>query len=142
MLLVDVNVLVHAYREDSPEHIPFRSWLNETLDSGASLGVADLVLSGFLRITTHPKIFDPPSPLEHALQFVEVLRTHPNCTILIPGPRQWQIFTRLCQATGAKGNFVPDAFLAAMAIEADAEWITADRRFKRFPGLNWRHPLS
>jgi len=142
MLLVDVNVLVNAFREDSPDHLPFRSWLTELVNSEIPFGVADLVLSGFLRITTHPKIFDPPSPLEDALRFVEILRAQPNCTVAVPGQRHWQIFTQLCRATGAKGNSIPDAYFAAMAIEAEAEWITADRGFKRFPDLNWRHPLG
>lgn len=62
MLLIDVNVLVHAFREDSPDHTAIRAWLMEVLESGRPLGIADLVLSGFLRIATHPKVFKPPSP--------------------------------------------------------------------------------
>lgn len=142
MLLIDVNVLVYAYREDSPSHIAVRSWLTDLLQSGKVFGIADLVLSGFLRITTHPKIFDPPSPLEHALYFAEELRAHPSCRPIAPGPRHWRIFTQLCQDTGAVGNLVPDAYLAAMAIEIGAEWITTDGDFSRFPDLLWRHPLS
>lgn len=142
MLLIDVNVLVYAYREDSPNHIAVRSWLTDLLQSGRAFGIADLVLSGFLRITTHPKIFDPPSPLEHALRFAEELRTHPGCRTIAPGPRHWRIFTQLCQDTGAVGNLIPDAYLAALAIEVGAEWITTDGDFSRFHGLSWRHPLS
>lgn len=142
MLLIDVNVLVYAYREDSPEHSLFKTWLKDLLDSEEVVGVADIVLSAFLRITTHPKIYDPPSSLEDALQFAEVLRSQPNFWAVAPGPRHWRIFTQLCQATSAQGNLIPDAYLAAMAIEADAEWITTDRDFKIFPGLRWRHPLA
>jgi uncharacterized protein len=141
MLLIDVNVLVYAYREDSPQHPAFRRWLLDLVQSEAPFGLAALVLSGFLRITTHPKIFKPPSPLEHALGFVETLRAQPGCRVLVPGPRHWQIFTRLCQATGATGNAIPDAFLAALAIESGMEWITADGDFSRFPGLQWRRPF-
>lgn len=141
MLLIDVNVLVYAYREDSPDHPAFRNWLAGLVQSETPFGVADLVLSGFLRITTHPKIFKPPSPVEDAMRFAETLRAQPGCIVLTPGPRHWEIFTQLCQATGAMGNLIPDAYLAAMAIEARGTWITTDRDFSHFPGLDWRHPL-
>ena len=116
MILIDVNVLVYAHREDSPNHTAFRHWLLHVLRSGVPFGVADLALSGFLRITTHPKIFDPPSPLSEALRFTDALRFQPHCRVLAPGPRHWQIFTRLCQDTSAQGNAIPDAYFAALAI--------------------------
>ncbi|MEN8376929.1 MAG: PIN domain-containing protein, partial [Gemmatimonadota bacterium] len=59
-----------------------------------------------------------------------------------PGPRHWSIFRDLCEAVDARGNLVPDAYLAALAIENGAEWITTDRDFTRFPGLRMRHPLD
>jgi predicted nucleic acid-binding protein len=61
---------------------------------------------------------------------------------LVPGERHWDIFQRLCREANAKGNLIPDAYLAALAIESGAEWITTDRDYARFPGLRWRHPLS
>lgn len=142
MLLIDVNVLVYAFREDAPRHDDYRGWLLETIGSGKPFGIADIVLSGFLRITTHPRIFKPASPILEALGFAEALRSQPNCVSLAPGSRHWEIFTHLCRATEARGNAIPDTFLAALAIEADAEWITADGGFSRFPDLRWRHPLS
>lgn len=142
MLLIDVNVLVYAYREDSPNHSAYRSWLTDLLNSESPFAVPQVVLSGFLRITTHPGIFTPPSPLSESLQFAEAIRAQPGFTSMVPGPRHWEIFSRLCSETGATGNFIPDAYLAAMAIEAEGEWITTDRGFARFTGLQWRHPLS
>ncbi|HEX5715460.1 MAG TPA: type II toxin-antitoxin system VapC family toxin [Thermoanaerobaculia bacterium] len=141
MLLIDVNVLVYAFREDAPRHDEYRGWLLKTIDSGKPFGVADIVLSGFLRITTHPSIFKPASPILEALRFAEALRSQPNCVSLTPGARHWGIFTHLCRATAPRGNDIPDTFLAALAIEAEAEWITADGGFSRFPDLRWRHPL-
>jgi predicted nucleic acid-binding protein len=62
--------------------------------------------------------------------------------IVAPGPRHWGIFANLCAAVGAKGNLVPDAYLAALALESGSEWVTTDHDFSRFPGLRWRHPLA
>jgi len=59
-----------------------------------------------------------------------------------PGGRHWDIFTRLCRNVSARGNLVPDAYLAALAIESGSELITTDRDFSRFPSLRWRHPLE
>lgn len=140
MILVDVNVLVYAHRSDTPDHGRYREWLQATLNADAAYGICDLVLSGFLRIVTHPRIFQQPSPLKSALAFAAALRDRPNCVVVAPGNRHWEIFTRLCRETDAKGNLIADAYLAALAIESGSEWITTDRDYARFPGLRWRHP--
>jgi toxin-antitoxin system PIN domain toxin len=105
-------------------------------------GVSELVLSGFVRAVTHPRIFVRPTPVRQAIDFCDVLRSRPNATPLTPGPRHWQIFVRLCADTAARGNLVPDAYLAALAIETGSEWITTDRDYSRFPGLRLRPPLE
>jgi uncharacterized protein len=141
-MLCDVNVLVHAFREDAPQHERYRNWLAATIASDAPFGVAELVLSGFLRIVTHPRVFKPATPIERALEFAEALREQPNAVVITPGRRHWQIFTRLCTEAEARGNLVPDAYLAALAIESGSEWISSDRDYARFRGLRWRHPLD
>lgn len=100
------------------------------------------MLSRFLRIVTHPRGMTTPAPIESALAFAETLRSQPNALPLAPGPRHWGVFERMCRDAGATGNRVPDAYLAALAIEHGAELITADRGFARYPGLRWRHPLA
>jgi toxin-antitoxin system PIN domain toxin len=142
MWLVDVNVLVYAHREDAPNHAAYKAWLETAINGDTPFGMADLVLSGFLRVVTHPRIFDPPSDMAVALAFVEQVRGHPNCIPVSPSVRHWSIFTRLCADAGVKGNLVPDAYLAALALDAGCEWITTDRDFSRFPSLRWRHPLA
>jgi toxin-antitoxin system PIN domain toxin len=142
MRLVDVNVLVYAHRRDAARHGDYAGWLRELLASPEPYGVSDLVLSGFLRIVTNPRVFRQPTPLETGLAFAQLLRTQPNCVPVEPGQRHWEIFTGLCRAASVKGNLVPDAYLAALAIESGSEWITTDRDFSRFPGLRWRHPLG
>jgi len=142
VILVDTNVLVYAYHADSPAHHGFRRWLEHALGGDELLGIADVVASGFLRIVTHPRIFDRPAPVDQALEFVDALRSNANTIAVSPGPRQWEVFSSLCRRASAKGNLVPDAYLAALAIDAGAEVATADRHFARFPGLRWRHPLA
>jgi toxin-antitoxin system PIN domain toxin len=142
MVLLDVNVLVYAFREAAPEHKSYIRWLEECVGSDQAFGMADLALSGFLRIATHPRIFSPPSPLEPAIRFAEAIKSRPNCVTVAPGSRHWDIFTRLCHSVNAKGNLVSDAYFAALAIESGSEWITTDRDYSRFPGLLWRHPLG
>lgn len=141
MILTDVNVLVYAFREDAGDHAAYRSWLTEVVNGDASYGVADHVLSGFLRVVTHPRIFRTPSPIGPALDFCTALRERPQAVPIVPGSRHWTIFERLCMESGAKGNLVPDAYFAALAIERGCEWITTDRDYSRFEGLRWRHPL-
>lgn len=142
MILVDTNVLVYAHREGGPDHLQYRTWLEDVIRSDRAYGMSDLVLSSFLRVVTHPRILHEPSPLDRALSFVSDVRDRPNCVLIRPGPRHWRIFTRLCEECGVRGGLVTDAYLAALAIESGSEWITTDRDFARFPGLRWRHPLS
>ena len=141
-MLPDANVLVYAHREDSPHHAGCRDWLEELVNGDASYGLSELVLSSVVRVVTHPKVFNKPSPLADAIAFVEQLRERPNCVPVTPGRRHWDIFRNLCIDADVKGNLVPDAYLAAMAIESGCEWITTDRDFSRFKGLRWRHPLK
>lgn len=140
MVLPDVNILVQAFREDSPRYSEIRPWFEKLVSSESSFGLSELVLSSFLRVVTHPRVFDPPTPLEEALGFVQTLRGLPNCALMAPGPRHWAIFTRLCHDSAAAGNLIPDAYLAALAIESGSEWITTDPNFARFAGLQWSMP--
>jgi uncharacterized protein len=142
MILTDVNVLIYAHREDAPGHVAYRQWLEALINGDQAYGYSDLVLSGFLRVVTHPRVFDPPSDLASALAFARVIRDQPNAVPILAGARHWAIFEGLCKAARVKGNLVPDAYLAALAIEWGSEWITTDRDYSRFPGLKWRHPLD
>jgi toxin-antitoxin system PIN domain toxin len=135
-------VLVYAQRGGTPENDRIAAWLEALVNGDAPYALSSVVLSGALRILTHPRVFARPTPVRTAIQFVESLRDRPNCVEAAPGPRHWRIFADLCRTTDARGNRVPDAYLAALAIEFGSEWVTTDRDFARFPGLSWRHPLS
>ena len=142
MILTDVNVLVYAHRRDAAQHSAFRKWLEDLINGDQAFGFSELILSGFLRVATHPRIFNPPSRVNAALAFVENIRGQPNAAPLTPGPRHWGIFRGLCEATGVRGNLIPDAYLAALAIESGSQWITTDRDYSRFSGSDWCHPLD
>ena len=140
MRLVDVNVLVYAFRADAPGHTAHRAWVEALVASDEAYGVSDHVLAGFLRVVTHPRVFHPPTPVEPAVAFAQAFRERANAVPIAPGARHWDIFTRLCREVGARGNLVPDAWMAALAIESGCEFVTTDRDYARFPGLRWRHP--
>ena len=142
MQIVDVNVLVHAHRADAPEHKRYRKWLEDWINADAAFGMSDLVLSGFIRVVTHPRVFKRPTPTARALEFAALFRSRPNYVPVSPGRGHWEIFVRLCRDASAKGNLVPDAFFAALAIESGSEWVTSDRDYSRFRGLRWRHPFE
>lgn len=139
-MLPDVNILVHAFRSDSPAHKLCRNWLDGVINGDARYGMAPQVLSALVRITTHPKVFAMPSGLDEVLRFCDIILSPSHCVAIQPGERHWNIFKRLCIEADARGNMVPDAWFAALAIESGAEWITLDRDYARFPGLRWRVP--
>ena len=137
MKLFDVNILINAHRGENSGHAFYHQWLTDLLDSQETFYYCEWVLSSFIRIVTHPKIYRTPTPLSTALTFADEIRKMPSAVGIMPGARHWKIFDGLCHQTNAAGNLIPDAYLAALAIEADAEWITADTDFTVFePELN------
>jgi hypothetical protein len=140
MILPDVNVLVHAFRADTSDHSLCRSWLDGVINGEPRYGMSPQVLSGVIRVVTHPRVFSRPSRLAETLRFCELLMEQSHCVIVQPGPQHWVIFARLCKEADVRGNLVPDAWYAALAIEFGCEWITLDRDYSRFTGLQWESP--
>jgi toxin-antitoxin system PIN domain toxin len=141
MILPDVNVLIYAFRQDMPQHVVCRPWLEDVVTGDTRFGLSPLALSALVRITTNPRTFVTPSPVEEAFGFCDDLLGQPHCEVVEPGERHWGIFRRLCLETGTHGPSITDAWFAALAIESGCDWITFDRDFARFPGLNWRQPV-
>jgi toxin-antitoxin system PIN domain toxin len=140
VILADVNVLIYAFRRDSERHAVCKHWLDNVVRSDAQFGLSPLALSGLARIVTNPRIFVQPSPIEEVFAFCDSLLSQPHCEIVRPGPRHWPIFRRMCVEAGARGPLVADAWFAALAIEHGCAWISYDRDYARFPGLDWREP--
>ena len=140
MILPDVNVLIYAFRKDVPEHATCNPWLTAVVASDARFGLSRLALAALVRITTNPRYHPGPSSPEEAFTFCDYLLAQPNCHVVEPGERHWEIFQRICRETGTTGPRVTDAWYAALAIEWDCEWISFDRDYARFPDLKWRVP--
>ena len=140
MLMPDVNILVYAHREESPEHARYADWLRNIAKGIEPWALSEPVMQGFLRVASNPRIFSPSSTARQGFQFLNGLASRPNCVVLRPGPAHWDIFRGLCERGSLRGKLIADAAHAALAIESGCEWVTADTDFARFvPLLRWRH---
>ncbi len=129
-------------RRDSPQHSRAAAWLTERLVGDEPVGISELVLTSLIRITTNHRVFAEPSSPEQAMEFCAALRTAPAAVTVRPGQRHWAMFERLVALTRARANDVPDAYLAALALEQGAAIVTRDRGFVRFPGLRVVDPFN
>jgi len=142
MLLPDVNVLIYVHFEYIiPEQDEYARWLTRSATRPEPFALSVLILSGFVRIATNPRIFDPPSTLENAFAFVSSLVERPTARIVGPGPNHLEIFERLCREAGATGKLVADAQHMATAVEHGCTLVSTDSDFNRFAGVRWHHPL-
>lgn len=140
MLLLDVNVVLAAHRQDHPDHSLARPWFDAMVAGRERFGVPDLVWASFLRLTTNRRIFPVPTPVADAFAFIDAVRAQPSHLPIGPGPRHLALLRRTCDEGGAAGDLVPDAVLAAVALEHGAEIVTFDRDFARFPSIRHRPP--
>lgn len=142
MILLDANLLIYAVNNAAPEHAAARRWLDGRLSGTARVGLPWSSLLAFLRLITNPRIFQSPLTMTDAWAQVDRwLRSGP-AWVPTPGQRHAEILARLVTAPGVRGNLVPDAHLAALAIEHGLELNSADGDFARFTGLQWRNPLA
>jgi hypothetical protein len=140
MILPDVNVLLYAFRPETPHHAVSRAWLERLVAGDTAFGLSRLVLSAVVRLATDRRVFAPPETHEAIFRYTNALLGHAGSVLVEPGERHWSIFERLCRETDTKGPRATDAWLAALAIEHGCEWVTFDRDFARFPGLRWSVP--
>lgn len=139
MILLDVNVVVATHRADHPHHEVVRPWF-DALVAGEPFTVPDVVWSSFVRITTSRRIFEVPSSVDDAFDFVRAVRAQPHHTALVPGERHLVLFETLCRSADATGDLAADAYLAAIALEQGCALASFDRDYARFDTLDWRVP--
>jgi toxin-antitoxin system PIN domain toxin len=138
--LADVNVLVYAVNEDTPHHRAARTWLERSLSSTETVAFAWHALVGFVRLATHASTLEAPLSSGEAIDIVEGWLAQPPSVIVHPTDRHPAVLRDLLAPLGTAGNLVPDAHLAALAIEHGAELVSFDNDFSRFPGLRWVDP--
>jgi uncharacterized protein len=142
VILVDANLLLFAYNASAPEHERVREWLEERLSRPEPVGFTWWSLGAFLRLVTHRAVFPSPYTVAEATAIVDSWLARPMVAILEPGERFWSIARPLVERTNARGPFVADALLAALAIERGATLATHDADFLRFPELRTIDPLA
>jgi hypothetical protein len=135
VFLLDANVLIYAFRRDSPFHGPCYAWLRTALAGDEPVATTGLVELAFLRITSLPSLGKAASPPGNAFEFLSALRRNPMAVRIEPGRAHDEILARLCAQFRLRGNDINDAYLAALALEHDAALVTTDRDFRRFPDL-------
>jgi toxin-antitoxin system PIN domain toxin len=141
MILVDANLLVYAHIESLPQHSRARDWLDERLNGAAPVGLPWPCLLGFLRLTTNPRIFERPLLMTKAWQQVNSWLDCDPVWIPAPTEKHRQILEPLLAEVGGRSNLVPDAHLAALAIEHGLILCSTDGDFARFHSLRWENPL-
>jgi len=141
MILLDVNILIHAHLESSSSHKECLLFLRGLLQGSEIFGTTDAVFASFIRISTHPRLFHNPGRLDRALKFAETLRNNEKFVLMKEGNRHWDVFVKLCREINAKSNDISDVYLASVAIESGCELVTLDNGFRRFSGLKWRKPF-
>lgn len=141
MILVDANILLSAEDSLSPHHQEARSWWDGRLSGSQGVCLCWMVLSAFIRIGTNPRVFEHPLSLEQALARVQSWLDQPCIRIIRPTERHWIVFQEMLRGGQAVANLVPDAHLAALAVEHGCQLASTDADFARFPKLKWQNPL-
>ncbi|MEO6772714.1 MAG: type II toxin-antitoxin system VapC family toxin [Kofleriaceae bacterium] len=142
MIVPDINLLLYAEIAAFPQHPQAKRWWESVLSGREAVGLPPLVLFGFVRIGTNPRLFAKALAVDDALERVEKWLAQPNVRALAPGPRHLEIAFGLLRNVGAAGNLTTDVQLAAYAIENAATLCSNDLDFGRFAGVIWKNPLT
>lgn len=142
MILVDANLLVYAYATSFRQHESARAWLDARLSGSAPVGMPWPSLLAFLRLVTNARVFERPAAARDAWQQIRAWLGCESAWIPQPTERHVEVLGDLITHTGAHANLVPDAHLAALAIEHGLLLCSADGDFGRFPGVRWENPLA
>ncbi len=142
MILIDVNILVYATNSAAAQHPAAREWLNRRLSDTNRVGLPWASLLGFLRLATGARIFPRPLTMANAWKQVSQWLDSEPVWIPLPTERHAEVLGKLLAEPGVHGNLVPDAHLAALAIEHGLTLCSTDGDFARFPRLKWLNPLA
>jgi toxin-antitoxin system PIN domain toxin len=141
MILIDANLLVYAYVSSFPKHETARTWLDNQLNQSVRVGLPWPSLLAFMRLVTNPRIFEKPESVTIAWKQVEAWLDCPTVWLPQPSENHRKVLAALFASQNIQGNLVPDAHLAALAIEHGLILCSTDGDFARFEGLRWENPL-
>ena len=141
MKVVDLNLLLYSINRDSPHHARAKAWVEGIFSEEETVALPWVVLLGFLRLSTSPRVFETPLAAGDAMAVVDDWLSQPSVIALAPGRDHWRLLRDLLEETGAAGNLTTDAHLAALAIEHGAVLHSSDSDFARFRHLRWENPL-
>jgi toxin-antitoxin system PIN domain toxin len=139
--IVDTNILLYAANASGPHHDRAVQVLGGLLSGDEMVGVPMVVVLGFLRIATNPRIFPAPLSVEDALNVIDDLLAHPRVAVVNPGDGHWKVLRELISNAGVAANVTTDAHIAALAIERGAVVVSHDSDFSRFKGLRLENPF-
>lgn len=142
MILVDADLLLYAKIRDFPQHEDARAWLDGRLNDVAGVGLPWQSLLAFVRLASNPRVFQRPLPASEAWVQVEEWLSCRNVWVPEPTERHGEILRVLLGSVGNRSNLIPDAHLAALAMEFGLILCSSDADFGRFDGLRWQNPLS
>ena len=142
MLLIDANILLYAKVSNYPQHQIAAAWFEQQVNEQIRMAIPWANVLAFLRIVSNPRIFQAPLSIQDAQAQIDEWLKLPNIWIPQPTPKHWQILSQLLLDNQLTGNLIPDAHLAALAIEHGLEICTTDTDFARFSRCKWRNPLQ
>ena len=141
MILVDANLLVYAHVASFPQHERARTWLDDRINAAAPVGLPWPSLLAFVRIVSNSRIFDRPVAVSAAWRQVESWLATRSVWVPLPTERHQEVLAPFMASVEGRANLVPDAHLAALAIEHGLVLYSTDGDFARFDGLEWQNPL-
>ena len=142
MIIPDINLLLYAHDSGSPSHAKAADWWRSCLSGNEPVGLAQVVVFGFVRIATNARVFLNPMTSAEAAGHVRSWLEQPPVQLIHPGPDHVRHVLKLLEGLGTAGNLVTDAQMAALVMDHNAVLHTAETDFLRFQGLRWLNPLT
>jgi toxin-antitoxin system PIN domain toxin len=142
VIFPDANLLLYAQDTLSKHHQAARRWWDDVLSGSDLVFLSWPVINAFIRIATNPRLHDRPLTTEESIEIVESWIAQPCVRIASPTENHWRLFQEQLKNSGATGNLISDAHLAALAIEHGCTLYSSDQDFAKFPGLHWKNPFT
>jgi toxin-antitoxin system PIN domain toxin len=142
MIVPDINLLIYAYDSSSPQHQKAAAWWKDCMIGSEEIGLATVVIFGFVRLSTHPRVFQTPLTIAEASARVESWLKQPHVRVIDPSPQHVSDVLGQLNQLGTAGNLTTDAQIAALAKQEKAALHSNDTDFLRFPRLTYHNPLN